>query len=64
MEEDTEKTVQVISPIHADTTEAELHNLKQGNYLVFVEVHVSPHLSYGLMCQCLHFLMAIIVIFS
>ena len=41
MEEETERPIQIISPIHPDTCEAELHNLKHGAYLVYVETHVS-----------------------
>lgn len=45
MEEDTEKLVQSIGPIHPDTREAEFKHLKKGNYLVYLEIHVSPQLT-------------------
>ena len=40
LEEATEKTVQVVGSIHPNTCEAEIHNLKPGAYVVFLEVHV------------------------
>ena len=40
VDEETERVVQVISPIHPDATQAELQNLKHGNYLIYLEVHV------------------------
>ena len=40
MEEMTEKAIQVISPIHPETNEAEIHNLKHGTYLIYCEVQV------------------------
>ena len=40
LEEATSKIVQVVSPIHPDTTEAEFHNLRTGNYLVHLEIYV------------------------
>ena len=41
VDEETERVVQVISPIHPDATDAQLQNLKHGNYLIYLEVHVS-----------------------
>jgi len=41
LDEVTERPVQIISPIHPETTEAEIHNLKKGSYIVYLEVHVS-----------------------
>ena len=41
LEEESQRTVQVVSPIHSDTYEAEIANLKQGSYLVYLEIHVS-----------------------
>ena len=41
LEEESQRTVQVVSPIHSDTNEAEIANLQQGSYLVYLEVHVS-----------------------
>ncbi len=41
MDEETERPIQVVAPIHVDTHEAEMTNLKSGSYLVFLEVHVS-----------------------
>ncbi|XP_025107507.1 uncharacterized protein LOC112572161 isoform X5 [Pomacea canaliculata] len=40
VEEDTEKLVQSIGPIHPDTREAEFKHLKKGNYLVYLEIHL------------------------
>ncbi|ELT90741.1 hypothetical protein CAPTEDRAFT_219540 [Capitella teleta] len=40
MEEETERPIQIIAPIHPDSTEAEIHNLKAGSYLAYLEVHV------------------------
>ena len=47
LEEESQRTVQVVSPIHSDTYEAEIANLKQGSYLVYLEVHVSNIYSIG-----------------
>ncbi len=41
LEEDTQRMIQCVSPIHPDTFEAEIANLKQGSYIVYLEVHVS-----------------------
>ena len=41
LDEVSERPIQVISPIHPDTNEAEIHGLKQGSYIVYLEVHVS-----------------------
>ena len=41
LDEDTQRIVQVVSPIHAESNEAELQNLKHGSYIVYLEVHVS-----------------------
>ncbi len=41
LDAETQRAVQVVSPIHPDTHEAEIANLKHGSYLVFLEVHVS-----------------------
>ncbi|XP_067685414.1 uncharacterized protein [Haliotis asinina] len=40
VEEDTEKLVQSIGPIHPDTREAEFKHLKKGNYSVYLETHL------------------------
>ncbi|XP_041347758.1 uncharacterized protein LOC121367568 [Gigantopelta aegis] len=40
VEEDTEKVIQSIGPIHPDTREAEFKHLKKGNYCVYLEVHL------------------------
>ena len=45
VEEDTEKVIQSIGPIHPDTREAEFKHLKKGNYCVYLEVHVSAAIS-------------------
>ncbi|CAG5124811.1 unnamed protein product [Candidula unifasciata] len=39
-EENTGKMVQTIGPLHADAREGEFKNLKEGNYLVYLEVYV------------------------
>lgn len=41
LEEETERLIQNISPINPAKEEVEIHNLKQGDYLVYMEVHVS-----------------------
>ena len=41
VEEDTEKMVQSIGPIHPDSCEAEFKHLKKGSYTVYLETHVS-----------------------
>ncbi len=43
LEEHSEKTVQIISPIHPDTHEAEIHNLSSGSYYLYLEIHVSTY---------------------
>ncbi|XP_064633270.1 uncharacterized protein LOC135491376 [Lineus longissimus] len=40
LEDDTDKVVQIISPIHPDTLQVDLHNLKKGSYRVYLEVYV------------------------
>ncbi|KAK7102883.1 hypothetical protein V1264_021041 [Littorina saxatilis] len=40
VEEDTEKLVQSVGPIHPDTCEAEFKHLKKGNYMVYLETHL------------------------
>ncbi|KAK3579080.1 hypothetical protein CHS0354_029940 [Potamilus streckersoni] len=39
-EEDTEKIVQSIAPVHPDTREVEFKSIKPGNYNIYVEVHL------------------------
>ena len=48
MENETEKPVQVLGPLHSDNQEIEIHNLKQGIYLVYLEVQVWPSTSTNL----------------
>ena len=45
IEEDTEKMVSSIGPVHPDTREAEFKQIKKGSYNVYVEVHVSTYSS-------------------
>ncbi|XP_012935394.1 uncharacterized protein LOC101845075 isoform X2 [Aplysia californica] len=40
VEEDTEKLVQSVGPIHPDSREAEFKNLKKGNYSVYLEIYL------------------------
>ncbi|XP_076447663.1 uncharacterized protein LOC143284653 isoform X3 [Babylonia areolata] len=40
VEEDTEKLVQSVGPIHPDTCEAEFKHLKKGSYMVYLETHL------------------------
>ena len=53
-EADTEKVVQTISPIHPETTQAEMYNVRKGNYQIYLEIYVSTNLeiSSNLICQC------------
>ncbi|KAL3853216.1 hypothetical protein ACJMK2_016773 [Sinanodonta woodiana] len=39
-EEDTEKIVQSIAPVHPDTREVEFKSIKPGNYNIFLEIHL------------------------
>jgi hypothetical protein len=50
MDEQSERPIQIISPIHPDSTEAEIHNLKAGSYLAYLEVHVSSPFHQFLQC--------------
>ena len=43
-EADTEKVVQTISPIHPETTQAEMYNVRKGNYQIYLEIYVSINL--------------------
>lgn len=52
LDEATEKAVQVISPVHPDTNEAEIHGLKQGSYIVYLEVHVSSNSHVTVVTHC------------
>lgn len=40
-EADSGKIVQTVSPIHPETTQAELYNIRKGRYEVYLEIHVS-----------------------
>lgn len=61
MEEDTEKMVTSIGPVHPETREAEFKHIKKGSYNIYLEVHVStilqalhimPILISGYLCGC------------
>ncbi len=41
LDAETQRPVQVVSPIDPNTHEAEIANLQHGAYLVYLEIHVS-----------------------
>lgn len=41
----TEKIAQTVSPIHPETTQAELYNVRKGDYQIYLEIYVSAMIS-------------------